>query len=317
MLQSVRTLLAGLIDYAGLFPPARLGMQPAVESFNRARIGEWEWILGRFVCPASRLAELSAAAAPLMPGTHATSGYREHADLMEPWRVSVLIDGELRTGLDALAGFNQRHEKEDAGRAVADAVEFKVSRPDEIDGCLEQLPEDVFPFVEFPPEVVNGGDARGFVAALAGHPGAAKIRTGGVTPEAFPAPAKVAGFIAACHGAGVPFKATAGLHHPIRGEYPLTYEPDCPRAVMHGFLNVFLAAAAARSPRSEPARLHALLEEGDAGRFHFTDEGVRWREVFLDTMQLAKTREAFALSYGSCSFDEPVDDLKRLGLVRP
>ena len=84
---------------------------------------------------------------------------------------------------------------------------------------------------------------------------------------------------------------------------------------MHGFLNVFLAAAAAGSQRPDPARLGAMLEESDAGSFHFTDEGVRWHEVFLDTMQLAKTREAFALSYGSCSFDEPVDDLKKLGLL--
>src|SRR6185503_6096765 len=116
----------------------------------------------------------------------------------------------------------------------------KVSRPDEIDDRLDQLPEDLFPFVEFPAEVVNGGDARGFIAALAGHSAAAKVRTGGVTPEAFPAPGKLAEFISACHGAGVPFKATAGLHHPVRAEYPLTYEPGCPRGVMHGFLNVFL-----------------------------------------------------------------------------
>src|SRR3954465_14805140 len=147
MLQSVRTLMAGLLDYAGLFPPAKLGMQAAVEAFNRARISEWEWMLGRFVCPASRLPELSAAAASLMPGTHATSGYREHADIQEPWRVSVLIDGDLLQGIDAMGRFNQKQEKEDSGLAVADTLEFKVSKADQIDDRLEQLPEDIFPFV--------------------------------------------------------------------------------------------------------------------------------------------------------------------------
>ncbi|MEX2220035.1 MAG: hypothetical protein WD749_14890 [Phycisphaerales bacterium] len=315
MLQSIRTLMAGLIDYAGLYPPAKLAMAPAAEAFAHARIGDNEWMLGRFICPASRLDEFSKAAAVLMPGTHATSGYREHADLQEPWRLSVILDGDLAAGLDALHAFNLRHEHEDAGRAVADAVELKVARPGDIDDALDRIPEEVFPFFEFPPEVVNAGDARGFIAALAGNAAAAKIRTGGITADAFPPAPKVAAFIAACHSAGIPFKATAGLHHPLRAEYPLTYEPGCARGVMHGFLNVFLAAAAVGCDHLDCARATAILEEGDASRFHFTDEGVRWREVFLDTTQLAKAREAFALSYGSCSFDEPVADLRKLGLL--
>src|SRR5689334_1162740 len=99
MLQSVRTLMAGLIDYAGLFPPAKLSMQAAAEAYARARMGEHAWVLGRFICPASRLAELSKVAAVMMPGTHATSGYREHADVLEPWRVSVLVDGPLEADI--------------------------------------------------------------------------------------------------------------------------------------------------------------------------------------------------------------------------
>lgn len=315
MLQSIRTLLAGLVDYAGLFPPAKLPMQPSVENFARARMGAQEWMLGRFICPASRLEEFSRASASLMPGTHATSGYREHADITEPWRVSVLIDGDLRAGLDAIDAFNARHEREDAGRATADAIELKVSQPADIDRTLERIPENLFPFVEFPAETINSGDVRGFLAAIAGLGAAAKIRTGGVTPEAFPTARKVAEFLVGCQGAGVPFKATAGLHHPIRAEYALTYEPNCARGVMHGFLNVFVAGAAVRTHQADAGRAAEILEDRDAGSFHFTDEGVRWRGVFLDTMQLAAVREAFALSYGSCSFDEPVDDLKKLGLL--
>jgi hypothetical protein len=72
MLQSIRTLMTGLIDYAGLFPPAKLEMQASAESFARARMGEHEWVLGRFICPVSRLREFSKTAAVMMPGTHAT-----------------------------------------------------------------------------------------------------------------------------------------------------------------------------------------------------------------------------------------------------
>src|SRR5205085_1143747 len=103
------------------------------------------------------------------PGTHATSGYREHADVTEPWRVSVLIDGDLGAGLAAIEAFNRRHSAEDAGKAQADVIELKVSAPSEIDSVLDRIPEDLYPFIEFPPEVVNAGDPRGFIAALAGN----------------------------------------------------------------------------------------------------------------------------------------------------
>src|SRR6187549_3026938 len=124
--QSIRTLMTGLIDYAGLFPPAKLGMQPAAESFARARMGEHEWVLGRFICPVSRLREFSKTAAVMMPGTHATSGYREYADVQEPWWVSAIIDGDLAADLETIAGFNGHHGREDNGLAVVDAVELKV-----------------------------------------------------------------------------------------------------------------------------------------------------------------------------------------------
>lgn len=313
MTQAVRTLMSGLIDYAGLFPPAKLDMAPAAEAFARARAGLHEWVLGRFICPAAHLGELSRAAAALMPGTFATSGYREHAGNSEAWHVSVTVDGPagLAAALAAMDEFNARHAEEDRGLAVADALEMKVSTAGEIDAAIEAVPDEVFPFFEVP----IAGDCRGLVAALSGTAAAAKVRTGGVTVEAFPAPPQVASFLAACAAADVPFKATAGLHHPVRGEYPLTYEPGCPRATMYGFVNLFIAAALVRARRADEAEAAAILGERDPTAFKFTDEGVRWRGRFLESAELARVREVFALSYGSCSFDEPIDDLKKLGLL--
>lgn len=311
----MRTLLAGLIDYAGLFPPASLGMGAACENFARESRGGMAWALGRFVCPASRLDELSRAAAVMMPGTAGTSGYREHADVMEPWRISAIIDSPLEASLGAIAAFNERHGQEDQGRAVVDMVEVKVESAGQIDAIIDALPEDLYPFFEFPHAEIERGDARGLIAALAGEPVAAKIRTGGITPEAFPSPAAVARFIVACAAARVPFKATAGLHHAIRGEHPLTYEPRCPRGVMHGFLNVFVAATMARTHQLDADRTRAMLEESRAEAFHFTSEGVRWNGLFAETAQIAKARESFCLSYGSCSFDEPIAELRALGLL--
>jgi hypothetical protein len=314
-MQSIRSLMAGLIDYAGLYPPAALPMSLASEDYARSTRGEHEWILGRFICPASRLREFSQAASVMMPGTAGTSGYREHAEVLEPWTLSVIIDGELPADLETIDRFNAHHADEDHGRAVIDAIEMKIDSPDRIDAAMDEIPEDIYPFFEFPFDLVAKGDVRGCIAALAGEPIGAKIRTGGVTPEAFPSPAAIAKFMIACHAASVPFKATAGLHHPVRSEHPLTYKPDAPRGTMHGFLNVFLAATMLHAHNAEESRLVALLEEKDPGAFKFTDEGVRWNGLFAEDAHIAAAREAFCLSYGSCSFDEPVEDLKKLKLL--
>lgn len=311
----LRTLMTGLIDYAGLFPPARLAMSAAVETYNRARMGEYEWMLGRFICPASRLEDFTASAAALLPGTYATSGYRERADIGEPWELSVLVDSPglegLKKDLDRVDAFNRRHSREDAGLAMIDMIEVKVPAPEFIDDALEAIPEDIYPFFEFP----LAGDCRGFVAALAGNSAGAKIRTGGLTPELVPCCTEVAAFLEACTRAEVPFKATAGLHHPVRSEYPLDTAPGAPRAVLHGFLNLFVAAGLVRTGDLDGAAACRVLEDRNSGSFRFTDSVAAWHDQSLDATELAQVREHFAMSFGSCSFDEPVEDLKSLRML--
>jgi hypothetical protein len=140
----------------------------------------------------------------------------------------------------------------------------------------------------------------------------AKLRTGGLTPEAIPAPAAIADFLNRAAARRVPFKATAGLHHPVRAHRPLTYAVDSPRAVMHGFLNVFTAAAFAWHGFEREVLL-AILEEEDPRAFEFAHEGLRWRNHRLATRQIESARDEFAHSFGSCSFEEPVADLRELG----
>jgi hypothetical protein len=139
----------------------------------------------------------------------------------------------------------------------------------------------------------------------------AKIRTGGVRPEAIPTTADVAAFILACADHRLAFKATAGLHHPIRAPHPLTYDADSLRAVTHGFLNVFLAAAFAWHGDRDIA---PVLDETDPIAFRF-DGRAHWRDRSLSAEQVREAREQFAHSFGSCSFDEPVEGLEALGLL--
>ena len=295
---SARALLAALVDYAGLFPPAALSMDDAVAEYARWRRSPEAWMLGRFVLPASRLTELGRAAEAHLPdpGTG------------EPWRLSALLGGDVHGDSSLATSFNRSH----AGRAIVDAVELKAGSPEEAEAALEALPAGLAAFVEVP----LGVELDGILAVLRRRGASAKARTGGVVPEAIPDPADVARFLAACAAAGVPFKATAGLHHAVRAEHPLADEPGSPRARMHGFLNVFAAAAFARAgaPASD---LETVLREEDATAFRLEGEALAWRGLRVEAEALASTRRGFATSFGSCSFAEPVADLRSLGVLAP
>jgi hypothetical protein len=136
----------------------------------------------------------------------------------------------------------------------------------------------------------------------------AKIRTGGTTPDAIPSIETLAAYITACVERRLPFKATAGLHHAIRSRHPLTYESDAPVATMHGFINVFLAAAFAWHGKADIA---PVLAETDTSAFRF-DDRAHWRDVSLSSDQITEARTHFAHSFGSCSFEEPIADLEQL-----
>lgn len=310
MIGTVQTLMTGLIDYAGLFPPAKLGMNDAVTNFARDLGGTDAFALSKFICLASRLEELSEHGRVLMPGTYATSGYREMALQTDPWSISVVGDLPLEETLDAIDAFNARHETEEQGLAKVRAIEIRGTDSQQIDAAIEAIPEDLPAFIEIP----LGVDFRGMIATLAGNPGiGAKVRCGGVEPDMIPAADRVAAFIHACAASDVPFKATAGLHHPVRGEQDLTYDESPPRAVMHGYLNVFIGASIARVKRLTAERITEILEETDPGAFRLEEDLAGWRDWSIDRTQFSRCRESFCLGYGSCSFTEPLEDLRALG----
>ena len=143
----------------------------------------------------------------------------------------------------------------------------------------------------------------------------AKIRTGGETPVMIPFSASVANFLHLCAQSSLPFKATAGLHHPIRSTRRLTYASDSPSGVMHGFLNVFLAAGFLRHQLIDLAEATELINETSIAAFIFAEREIGWRSHILTVEQIDSTRQQFALSFGSCSFSEPVDDLQVLSLL--
>ena len=304
---SLRVLLEHAVDYAGLFPPAGLGMPEAVANYAAHRQDpDAAWALGRFVVPAARLDEFEREAARhlacVLPGA-------------EPWRLSALAGPDAAADADRIARFARRFAAAGVGTVVVDAAEVKVATADDVERAarpLAALGLDVY--AELP---LGGGAAAldGLLAAVRDAGARAKVRTGGVAASAFPDAADLVRFMDACRRVGVPFKATAGLHHPLRAEYRLTYAPDAPTGTMYGFLNVFLAAALLRAGASLP-EAEAMLTERDPAALRFDDGGVEWRGVRLTTDALRAAREAGAVvAFGSCSFREPVDDLRALGLL--
>ncbi len=285
---TIRVLLTGAIDYAGLFPPAALTMSEAVAHYSDYRRSADAWALGRFVVASSRLREMSEAMAAVDAGA-------------EPWSLSVL----------ASAGDDWPASERALGDcAFVGAIEQRVRTPADIVVIPDALPKHVDVFYEIPIDV----DPKPFIAAIARAGGSAKARTGGVTADAFPSAADLSRFIVTCVRAGVPFKATAGLHHPLRASYRLTYEPDSPRGEMFGFLNVLLAAAFARGGAAG-TEISELLTERDPRAIRFDADGVAWRDHRVSASALAEARRTVALSFGSCSFIEPMKELRELGLL--
>jgi len=286
---AIRSLMGGLVDYAGLFPPAGLAMPAAVRAYREYLAGDDAWALGKFVVPASRLKEFSASF------NEVCCGEREPV-----WGLSVLLSDDLTGDAMAMEAVTQ-------GAMSLDSVEVKAKSAADAERILRDFAPGVDIFVEFDPRL-----AREMLPVLARFAARAKIRTGGVTAEAFPTVETVADFLAACAREKVAFKATAGLHHAVRGAYRLTYEAASARAAMHGFVNVFLAAVLAWRGEGMKA-LMETLNVSDAAAFAFDEDAVRWPGFETGVDEIEAVRREFAMSYGSCSFTEPLEEVKEHG----
>jgi hypothetical protein len=298
-MSAIRVLLQNSIDYAGLFPPAALDMAAAVGNYHRYRGGEAAWALGRFILPVSRLPEFEQATTEL-----------PRPPAGRPWLLSVLTGADLAGDLEKVTTFNRHHA--DTGTARIDTLEAKASSSDAVRDTMHRIPGDLQAYLEIPID----HDPSGLIAAIGRTGARAKVRTGGVTRDGFPATADLLRFLESCLRAGVPFKATAGLHHPLRAQYRLTYAPDSPTGTMFGFLNLFLAAGFLRAGMEESVAAGVLEEESPVA-FQFDGHGVSWRNHRIGEDTLAGARQDQIVSFGSCSFTEPLQELQALNLLEP
>ena len=299
-LNALHSLLSRLIEYAGLFPPAALEMLPAVTNYAAYSRSDFAWMLGRFIVPVSRLQEFQDALDRLP----------EAASVGTHWELSMLLGPDAAADVTRILDVNARGRGDRGFHLSIESVEVRGETSEEVKRLAAIIPRQLATYFEIP----LAGRERECVAAAADCGRRAKIRTGGETSGKFPHPMRVIEFIKLCADAKVPFKATAGLHHPLRSVHPLTYQPDSPSGWMHGFLNVFLAAAFL-SAGMEPRVAAELMEEQSPDSIRWNSDEVTWRGHRLSQAEIADARQHFCISFGSCSFIEPIDDLRSLGLL--
>jgi hypothetical protein len=141
------------------------------------------------------------------------------------------------------------------------------------------------------------------------YPNGLKIRCGGIDASVVPPTEQLAFAIRVCRNRGVPLKLTAGLHHPLR-----RFDPGL-GAPAHGFLNVFGAAVLDHGPGLTEEELREVIEDEDPSHFAFEEQEFRWKDRLATVEEIVGARDWLARSFGSCSFDEPRDDLRAMGIL--
>src|SRR6266513_1409521 len=300
---SLRVLLTHAIDYAGMFPPCSLGLEPALKNQAEYVQSSDAWMLGAFVLPIQQF--------------DATRQLLSQFDAEHPLRVAALgpktarADAFLEALDDADAAIRSlsRHNVD-----LISMSHLEMLMPDKVDVAslkeAKSILGDLPVFWEAPPdraeqtiallaEVNSDADSATF-----GY----KLRTGGVTADAFPTPLQMAKALVTPATHQLPIKFTAGLHHPLR-----QYREEV-QTKMHGFLNMLGAAALAAEHRWDTNQTATMLEDENVESFSFTDDFFAWREWRIETKRL-QYRRRFVVSFGSCSFDEPREDLRALNLL--
>lgn len=303
---SFQAFMSHIIDYAGMYPPANLSLEDAFRNFISYQSSRDAWMLSRFVIPAKRLVELQDFEQPLS-FTALGRGGKDADEFL----------ANLNRDLDDIKSFREAR----GANGIVDMFETalpsstlidKFAANDLTNRAADALNKNgITVFFECPAGEDWQNRAEILIRALKKikdkHVGF-KLRTGGVVADAFPSPEQIAWTIAEVREAGVPLKCTAGLHHPMR------HDNESVQTKMHGFINVFGAGMLAMGANISQSQIQPMIEDEDPANFVFDENGFEWRGLRVATSEVIKARQ-FATSFGSCSFDEPREDLRKIGFL--
>ncbi len=314
---SLKVFTSSMIDYAGLFPPASLSLQQAFHNFVFYRQSQNSWMLNKFIIPAGKLGELSDILKGMeiddvIPLSVLGTGGETLAKFQENLKSDIEnIKKILSTNSDVLVFdvlevrlpkdlFEKDNDDDLLDLMISVSADFEKAFGRNIPVFYETTLDD-----DYENTIIRTVES---IASLDKNCGF-KLRTGGVVPSAFPPAGQIAFAIMTCCEFGVPMKCTAGLHHPIK------HYDEGVNSYMHGFFNVFGAGILAYTNNLDEEELLEVLNDEDPYEFVFKDSGLEYNEIEISNAQIKEAREKFIVSYGSCSFDEPIEDLKTMELL--
>ncbi len=301
--------LNNLIDYAGLFPPAKLPLSSAITNYVQYKKSEDAWMMGPFVISISQLGALH----PYMdkftkdfPLVISATGTRS-GSLQE-------FEGQLKEDFQKMDSFSGRYTdiakvgflevplpNSVPNKKELDIISKESSKRNLVTFCeVNTLMED------WKPHVVATLEAIASYNKKTGSKLGIKLRMGGIKAEMFPDFSRIATIISKCRDLNLSLKFTAGLHHPIR-----MYREEV-KGYMHGFLNVFIGGMLAHVYGFKEEKIEEILGDESPFNFRFSESFIMWKDYKIDNDEIQKLRETYFLSYGSCSFDEPREELKEI-----
>lgn len=296
--------MAGLIDYAGLFPPAKLELEPAIKNYASYLNGSEKWMLSNFIIPAQKLPKLT----PEMMALFDDTGGLNFSVISQSFREDVQTIVEFRDKFPAQIRLNFIETKLHAADNISQAISSNNK-------CLQQKDLSLRVFYEssFKGDWQSNLQQATITISEAneefGRNDGFKLRCGGVEPSMFPSIQQVATAMQVCRDTGLAMKFTAGLHHPIR------HFDEAIKVDMHGFMNIFVAGMLGAEQDLEVHEIQGILAEENPENFMFTKSGLRWNDYEISSEKISTLRENKFISYGSCSVDEPREDLEAIGLL--
>jgi len=323
---SFKAFMLKIIDYAGMFPPANLDLETAYKNYLNYVTCPDSWMISKFVCNVNVLNELSSLHSKLKKDYNNIKS--------DNWiNISVLLTGgnspkeflsNLINDVEIVKTYLSEHIEDN----IIDTFEVKVpeeffSKSNSVLKNFIQNSYEIFNdsglfrcklFLEPP---INSNSEYVFnklsnAIAECNHLGdnaGFKLRTGGITQDVFPSVEQISLAIKITNECKIPIKATAGLHLPIR------HFDENIGTMMHGFFNFFGSAILNCKNNLSLKEIREILNDEKPENFKFNKGNFSWNDITIDTESIFNIRDKNVISFGSCSFDEPRDDLKNLGLM--
>jgi hypothetical protein len=294
----IELLVDNLIDYAGLFPPAQLSLDDTIENYITYTSSRHSHMLAKLILPENLIEE----------------AYLKLKQIKLPNKIPIsLLTNNVSKNLNDFHKYSAVFNLENIEEKISDIKDLEKSVSEasshtnehnslrvffELDGVLlrDTWEKEIIQQLE----ILNKYNSNQI---------GLKIRCGGVTPDLTPKTERLAEYLKLSANIEIPIKFTAGLHHPLYS-YHQSFS-----GFMHGFLNVYLATFFAYKCKINTSEIIKILEAKSLNDFKFSDKFIRWQSYEIANTDISILREKRVFSFGSCSFDEPIDDLRSLGLL--